>query len=67
MAVSAKAMEFGLSTQITAHGGCGVFRLTPPLTITPEEMDEALDMLDRAFEFVLAAQSDKSVMPEPRL
>ena len=67
MAVSQKAMDLGLSTQITSHGGCGIFRMAPPLTISAEEIDEAIDILDRAFESVLATQSDKSVLPEPRL
>jgi 4-aminobutyrate aminotransferase-like enzyme len=58
--ISQKALEFGLSCQISAlPGACGVFRMAPPLTVSVEEMEEALSILDRAFAAVV---SDTSVI-----
>ena len=31
----------------------GVFRLAPPVTVSAEEIEEGLQILDQAFEFVL--------------
>jgi 4-aminobutyrate aminotransferase-like enzyme len=61
MAISQKVQELGMSVQVVAHGGCGVFRLAPPLTITKEEIEEALDIMDRACQFVVDTMMDKSV------
>jgi len=41
--------ELGLSMNITALRGMGgVFRIAPPLTITDDELDLGLTILDRA-------------------
>lgn len=56
-AVSNKAMELGLSCNIVNLPGMGgVFRLAPPVTVTAEEIEEGLDILDKSFEHVLSAQ-----------
>ncbi|NYJ08246.1 aspartate aminotransferase family protein [Petropleomorpha daqingensis] len=48
-AISRRCFELGLSmniVQLPAMGG--VFRIAPPLTVTDEELDLGLDILDRA-------------------
>ncbi|KPM35418.1 2,2-dialkylglycine decarboxylase [Neonectria ditissima] len=53
-AVSDKAMELGLSCNVVNLPGMGgVFRLAPSVTVTPDEIDEGLRILDEAFGFVL--------------
>ena len=52
--VSDRAMTQGLSCNIVNLPGMGgVFRLAPPVTVTPEEIVEGLKILDEAFRFVL--------------
>ncbi|KAK7191941.1 hypothetical protein DPSP01_013338 [Paraphaeosphaeria sporulosa] len=56
-AVSDKAMALGLSCNIVNLPGMGgVFRLAPPVTVTAEEIDEGLQILDEAFNHVLSSQ-----------
>ncbi|KAH7024788.1 aminotransferase class-III [Microdochium trichocladiopsis] len=53
-AVSDRALELGLSCNIVNLPGMGgVFRLAPPVTVTAGEIEEGLDILDRAFSSVL--------------
>lgn len=57
-AVSARAMERGLSCNIVSLPSMGgVFRLAPPVTVTAEEIEEGLDILDEAFQYVLASMT----------
>lgn len=57
-AVSENAMERGLSCNIVNLPGMGgVFRLAPPLTISSEEIEEGLNILDASFECVLAKRA----------
>ena len=52
--VSERAMELGLSCNIVSLPGlCGVFMLAPPVTVTAEEIEEGLRILDECFAFVL--------------
>lgn len=52
--VSDKAMELGLSCNVVNLPGMGgVFRLAPPVTVTKEEIDEGLRILDEAFAYGL--------------
>lgn len=52
--VSDQAMARGLSCNIVNLPGMGgVFRLAPPVTVTPEEIEEGLQILDEAFGHVL--------------
>ncbi|KAK1997122.1 aminotransferase class-III [Colletotrichum falcatum] len=54
-AVSERAMELGLSCNVVNLPGMGgVFRLAPPVTVTADEIDEGLRLLDEAFGYVLA-------------
>ncbi|KAK2063345.1 PLP-dependent transferase [Colletotrichum caudatum] len=54
-AVSDRAMELGLSCNIVNLPGMGgVFRLAPPVTVTADEVEEGLRILDEAFGCVLA-------------
>jgi len=53
-AVSLRAMEKGLSCNIVSLPSMGgVFRLAPPVTVTADEIEEGLAILDEAFGFVL--------------
>jgi 4-aminobutyrate aminotransferase-like enzyme len=53
--VSEKAMALGLSCNIVSLPGlCGVFRLAPPTTVTAEEIEEGLRILDESFTHVLS-------------
>ena len=48
-AITRRCFELGLSMNITALRGMGgVFRIAPPLTITDDELDLGLSMLDQA-------------------
>lgn len=56
-AVSDRAMSRGLSCNVVNLPGMGgVFRLAPPVTVEPEEIDEALEILDEAFGHVLQSR-----------
>lgn len=47
-------MELGLSCNVVNLPGMGgVFRLAPPVTVTKEEIDEGLRILDEAFAYGL--------------
>ncbi|KAJ5516001.1 hypothetical protein N7527_007561 [Penicillium freii] len=53
-AVSDRAMACGLSCNVVNLPGMGgVFRLAPSVTVTAEEIEEGLRILDEAFGFVL--------------
>ncbi|KAJ5683104.1 hypothetical protein N7462_006269 [Penicillium macrosclerotiorum] len=53
-AVSDRAMQCGLSCNIVNLPGMGgVFRLAPPVTVTADEIEEGLKVLDEAFGYVL--------------
>ena len=57
-AVSNKALEYGLSCNIVnLPGMVSVFRLAPPVTVLPEEIEQGLDILDKAFGTVLGEKS----------
>lgn len=56
-AVSDKALELGLSCNVVNLPGMGgVFRLAPPVTVSAEEIEEGLAILDTAFAFVLKSK-----------
>ncbi len=53
-AVTNAALELGLAANIVRSGTSGgVMRIAPPLTVKDEEIDEGLDLLDRAIASVL--------------
>lgn len=55
-ALSDQAMAKGLSCNIVNLPGMGgVFRLAPPVTVSAEEIEEGLRILDEAFGYVLSA------------
>ncbi|CAG8948411.1 unnamed protein product [Penicillium salamii] len=55
--VSDRAMACGLSCNIVNLPGMGgVFRLAPPVTVTADEIEEGLQLLDEAFGYVLKTQ-----------
>ncbi|KAF9894551.1 hypothetical protein FE257_006436 [Aspergillus nanangensis] len=57
-AVSDRAMARGLSCNIVNLPGMGgVFRLAPPVTVTAEEIEEGVQILDEAFSYVLKTMS----------
>ncbi|PGH01964.1 hypothetical protein AJ80_08946 [Polytolypa hystricis UAMH7299] len=52
--VANRALELGLSCNIVMLPSMGdVFRLAPPVTVTKEEIEEGLGILDRAFGYAL--------------
>lgn len=52
--VSDRALSRGLSCNIITFPGMGdVFRLAPPVTVTVEEIEEGLQILDEAFAYAL--------------
>lgn len=53
-AVSDRAMIIGLSCNVVNLPGMGgVFRLAPPVTVSADEIDEGLRILDESFGYVL--------------
>lgn len=62
-AVSEVAMASGLSCNVVNLPGMGgVFRLAPPVTVTAEEIEEGLRILDMAFEKVLTKRGQMSAV-----
>ncbi|KAJ9641263.1 hypothetical protein H2204_002941 [Knufia peltigerae] len=56
-AISGKALDLGLSCQIVSlPGAFGIFRIAPPLTVSFEEVEKALSILDQAIGSVLSAE-----------
>lgn len=56
-AVSDTALDFGLSCNVVNLPGMGgVFRLAPPVTVTGDEIEQGLSILDRAFGAVLKSR-----------
>lgn len=52
-AVSDQAMERGLSCNVVNLPGMGgVFRLAPPVTVSAEEIEEGLQILDDSFSYI---------------
>jgi 2,2-dialkylglycine decarboxylase (pyruvate) len=55
-AISRRALELGLNMNIVNFPGLSsVWRMAPPLTVTAEEIDRALAILDQAIRDCLAA------------
>ncbi|KAH8689496.1 pyridoxal phosphate-dependent transferase [Talaromyces proteolyticus] len=53
-AVCDRALTCGLSCNVVNLPGMGgVFRLAPPVTVSAEEIEEGLEILDKSFDFVL--------------
>jgi len=62
-AVSEVAMASGLSCNVVNLPGMGgVFRLAPPVTVTEDEIEEGLQILDMAFEQVLTKRGQMSAV-----
>ena len=51
--VARTCLELGMMTSVV-RGGFGIFRIAPPITISKEEIDLALDIFDRAIRQSLA-------------
>jgi len=47
-AVSRRCIELGASLNIGRHGVANVFRIAPPLTVTRNQIDTAVSILDQA-------------------
>jgi 2,2-dialkylglycine decarboxylase (pyruvate) len=55
-AVTEAAMDIGLAANLVRSGTSGgTMRIAPPLTVTDDELDEGLDLLDRAIGTVVDA------------
>jgi 2,2-dialkylglycine decarboxylase (pyruvate) len=50
--VSRECLRLGMMTSIV-RGGLGIFRIAPPLTIAPEEIDLGLEIFDKALSTAL--------------
>jgi 4-aminobutyrate aminotransferase-like enzyme len=62
-AVSEVAMSNGLSCNIVNLPGMGgVFRLAPPVTVTADEIEEALQILDQSFDQVLTRRGQMTAV-----
>jgi 4-aminobutyrate aminotransferase-like enzyme len=65
------SLDLGLSFQIVATpGSCAVFRLAPPITISVEEIDQAISILDQALASLFPKKEvveDVEFLPEARL
>jgi 4-aminobutyrate aminotransferase-like enzyme len=62
-AVSEVAMSNGLSCNIVNLPGMGgVFRLAPPVTVTSDEIEEALQILDQSFDQVLTKRGQMTAV-----
>lgn len=62
-AVSDRAMENGLSCNIVNLPGMGgVFRLAPPVTVSAEEIELGLSILDEAFGYVLSKRDQMAAV-----
>jgi 2,2-dialkylglycine decarboxylase (pyruvate) len=54
--VTARCLELGLHLNVVQlPGSASVFRIAPPLTVTPDQIDAALEILDRALGECVAA------------
>lgn len=54
-------MARGLSCNVVNLPGMGgVFRVAPPVTVSADEIEEGLRILDEAFEYVLKGQGPKT-------
>jgi 2,2-dialkylglycine decarboxylase (pyruvate) len=54
-AITHRCMELGLSMNIVAVGAMSaIWRIAPPLTVSPEEIDRGIAILDQAITEVLA-------------
>jgi 2,2-dialkylglycine decarboxylase (pyruvate) len=54
-AITRRCMELGLSMNIVSVGGmASVWRVAPPLTVSPEEIDRGLAILDEAIHSVVS-------------
>lgn len=61
--VSDRAMENGLSCNIVQLPGMGgVFRLAPPVTVTAEEIELGLSILDESFGYVLSKRDQMTAI-----
>jgi len=55
-AITSRCMELGLSMNIVTLGAmAAIWRIAPPLTVSREEIDRGIAILDQAIEDVLAA------------
>ena len=45
--VARTCLELGMMTSVV-RGGFGIFRIAPPITVSKEEIDLALDIFDKA-------------------
>ena len=60
-AITHRCMELGLSMNIVAIGVmAAIWRIAPPLTVSAEEIDRAIAILDQAIGEVLAGRASKA-------
>ena len=60
-AITKRCMELGLSMNIVSIGAmAAIWRIAPPLTVSAEEIDRGIAIMDQAIGEVLAAGSAKA-------
>ena len=63
-AITARCMELGLSMNIVAIGVmAAIWRIAPPLTVSTQEIDRAVAILDQAIGEVLAGRASRAPGP----
>jgi 2,2-dialkylglycine decarboxylase (pyruvate) len=60
-AITERCMELGLSMNIVSIGAmAAIWRIAPPLTVSPQEIDRGIAIIDEAIDDVLAGSKPKT-------
>src|SRR5262245_44620210 len=60
-AITERCMELGLSMNIVSVGAmAAIWRIAPPLTVSPQEIDRGVAIIDEAIDDVLAGSKSKT-------
>ena len=66
-AVTSECLRCGLSMNIVRTGeNANCFRMAPPLSVTEDEIDLAVDILDSALRTCVHGAGDRGAVPAPR-
>lgn len=58
--ITKRCMELGLSMNIVSIGATAIWRIAPPLTVTAQEIDRGIAIIDQAINDVLATGKSKA-------
>jgi 2,2-dialkylglycine decarboxylase (pyruvate) len=60
-AITQRCMELGLSMNIVSIGAmAAIWRIAPPLTVSPQEIDRGIAIIDEAIDDVLGRRKSKA-------